>query len=68
LLAAFVIRPLPPHSVQRGAYILRPGRGCLTGSTPVPLQAGHFSSTLANLIRFIFLPMVLEPPLKDAVK
>ena len=38
--AAFVIRPLPLHCVQRGGNILRPGGGCLmTGSTPVPLQA-----------------------------
>jgi hypothetical protein len=59
-LAAFFIRPLPPHFVQRGGYILRPGAGCSTGSTPMPLQAGHLSSTLSSLIRFI----AVEPPLK----
>jgi hypothetical protein len=52
-LAAFFIRPLPLHFSHGGGKILRPGAGCLTGGNPVPLQAGHFSSSLSILIRFI---------------
>jgi hypothetical protein len=40
--AAFGIRPLPSHSLQRAEKILRPGCVvCLTGVKPVPSQDGH---------------------------
>jgi hypothetical protein len=47
-------RPFPSHFVHRGPKILLPGAGCLiTGTKPVPLQAGHISSTTSDLIGFI---------------
>jgi hypothetical protein len=51
-LAAFFIRPEPLHFSHGAGKILRPGAGCFTAGKPVPLQAGHFSSTLSNLICF----------------
>jgi len=49
-LAAFDIRPLPPHSLQGGGYILRPGcTGCLTARNPMPLLLGHLCS-VANAL------------------
>jgi hypothetical protein len=44
-LSAFGIRPLPPHSLHGGGYVLRPGfTGCLTAGNPVPSQPGHLCS------------------------
>jgi hypothetical protein len=40
--------------VHRGPKILLPGAGFLiTGTKPVPLQAGHISSATSDLIGFI---------------
>jgi hypothetical protein len=45
--------PLPPHFVHRGPKILFPGAGFLiTGTKPVPLQAGHISSATSDFIGF----------------
>jgi hypothetical protein len=44
-LSAFGIRPLPPHSLHGGGYILRPScAGCFDAGNPVPSQAGHLCS------------------------
>jgi hypothetical protein len=52
--AGSVTLPLPPHFLQRGPKILLPCAGCLiTGTKPVPSQAGHTSSATSDLIGFI---------------
>jgi hypothetical protein len=44
-LCGFDIRPLPPHFLHGGGYILRPGwTGCLAAWYPVPSQAKHLCS------------------------
>jgi hypothetical protein len=45
LLFGPVMLPLPPHFIQRGGYILRPGfAACFTLENPVPLHPSHFRS------------------------
>jgi hypothetical protein len=50
LLFGSIVRPLPPHCVQRGGYILCPGfAACFTLEKPVPLHALHFRSDEGDL-------------------
>jgi hypothetical protein len=57
-LGAFgpAIRPLPPHFVHGGGYILRPG--FVTSANPVPLHASHFRSDGGEDIFLIRLPQM----------